>query len=88
MEELHKVQLGGLEILSNCPWYSVQISPQDFKAGDDLEFICEDKGETDCMECLLATAVTTLMQIRDIQFTMLKHSSQQGLFVPTIPTRK
>jgi hypothetical protein len=90
VEELKKVKLGDLEIKTTCPWYSVQIAPTDFKPGDELEFICEDKEDTDCLECLMAAAVTTLMHIRDIQYTALKEariSSGPG-GIPLIKTRK
>jgi hypothetical protein len=89
MEGVQKVTLGELEIQTTCPWYSLMVAPDDFKEGDPLEFICEDRGKDDCLECLLATIATTLMTMRDMQFTLLKQSqSKSNLFVPTIPTRK
>lgn len=89
--EMHKVKLGNLEIESNCPWYSLMTSPDEFKEGDPLEFICEDRNHQDCLECLLASIATTLLVLRDMQFTMLKQSqssSSRIMVPPTINTRK
>jgi len=91
---LEKVHLGPIEIETNCPHYSVHVSPADFRTGDPLQFVCEEKenGTNNCQECLLANITAILMHIRDVNFTILRELQQGnkggGFVIPTIQTRK